>query len=130
MATFQDDDELVITVDANSTYEVTAFILASAPTTEPDIKYNFNETDGEFYVLSHGSATNAGSANNGNGQSPSSSGALALVGADIKHIIVFQGIIVTGVSGGPIAFEWAQINSSASAVSVHANSWLRAVKLA
>lgn len=119
-----DDSELVVPVLANKTYSVKALIHFKPSTSFPPIECGFNgPASSTFFMTSYGS----------------DSGGVSIVTraftnliptiiptatSAIEHGILFEGNVVTGVSAGNFAFQWAQDTSSALSITVKANSWI------
>lgn len=129
--TKQNDDHLFLALEASSTYTFQAVIFYDGATTG-DIRTGFTvpagatllwgqigiansatSTIGSFQLFA-GDST--GTANNGS------------LGAATKVPLFIRGLVVTGVTAGNLQFQWAQLSSDATAVTVFANSWLEATK--
>ena len=123
------DDDLIVTLDANSSYVITAAITASSTATQPDIKMSFNAPPGASMALTFGSFDGTNKVA-GSGLFSSNSTEVMIdlpsTGLVVMHI---DGVITTGSTAGTVEFEWAQNTSHATEVKVFKGSYLRAEKI-
>ena len=124
--TLQNDDDLVISLDANSYYEVEALILASPISAAPGIKWRFLEADGTWQAVAmYGTGDSTAVeivTENGNIKASGIS-----AGGSFK--LWTKMTVLTGVSGGNFQFQWAQNFADASDLDVLAGSWMKATKV-
>ena len=123
--TLQDDDDLQITLAANSDYEIEYMIFVQSASTTPDFKFQFTEPDGVYRGVGVTSAVTSV-------QIFDESTAATAFSLDANAIEFMKGTIVieTAGAGGVFKLEWAQDTSDATATTVKKGSSLKAVKLA
>jgi hypothetical protein len=132
--TLQDDDELFVTVEANSVYTVEALILYDGATTG-DFKFNFDGPAGATFTFSAmlppTSATSATAPGTTNFSQFDDTQTLALgaVGAGTPLAIPITGILIVGGTAGTFKLTWAQQASDVTATRVFAPSFIRARKV-
>lgn len=121
-AVVADDSALVSsTLDANSVYKMNARIPMTAGNTLPDIRYTFDSaglSDADLYfrpAQGTGDVLSMGDENQ-----------VALTTASLMACPV--GVLVTGTNTGALAFQWAQLFSDATSVTVRAGAVMRLVK--
>jgi len=118
--TLQNDDDLVLTLLANSVYEVTISLLITSTSSTPDAKMLWNEADGEWDVILFRGSTQS---------------ALNETSAELSQTIVANQttsvygnfLVRTGGAGGAFQFQWAQDTSDATATTVQTGSFMKAV---
>jgi len=129
--TLQDDDDLQVTLDANSAYRIEMMFKHSGTDVTPDIKWLLVEPDGTFRGMAW--ITN-----------PSGGGAAVwgkITDATIDTAYLLESNTTTGAvsvdviadtagAGGIFKLQWAQNGSHASNVTIESGSWIRATKLA
>jgi hypothetical protein len=133
--TFADCPGLTVQLDAFAVYQVDGFIAYSTGTA-PDIKFSFigpPDTSGNYTFFGLTAAGTGGvgdieavrESNFGDDAPQPIAGVAAgsLVCMPAARIRTFR-------FGGALQVRFAQINSTASATTVHAGSWLRACKIA
>lgn len=130
--TVQDDDHLVIALEANSVYAIDSFLMFDSDATA-DIKFTFAGPSGSTIAftsdgISAGNSNNIGSIK----MDVNTAGVEAVLGGFIgtKTCIRPAGVIVTAGTAGNIVFRWAQNATSGTPTTIYANSWLRAQKIA
>ncbi len=122
----QEDDELIVTHDKTfSTYTLTAYIVSSAQTATPDIKWAFGVPQGSTMTITYLTAADTSStfrsetltdSQGASGEVPRTS---STVGA------WFTGTITLGSLTGNTTFFWAQQTTNVNNTTVHSGSWLR-----
>jgi hypothetical protein len=129
--TYQDDDQLLLPVEANATYEVTVGLRYDA-TTAADIKirivgpsgYSF----GAFLSRLHPDATSSADASVvwiiGGGTD-----ALGGLGIGTDGAAFLQGTMITTGTAGNCQLQWAQNASSATATTLFAGSYMRLLRV-
>jgi len=134
-ATLQDDNHLVLAVEPNTTYEVTAFIIYDGATTG-DIKVSFTGPAGATLDwtplgLITSVTASTGQIKTGHDTFADSEGVgTAGVGAGNRAVLQPHGLLVVGATAGSLTFRWAQLASDATATTVLTGSWLRAQRVA
>lgn len=127
--TVQNDNQLVLAVQANSVYIIEGFFIYSGD--GGDIKLHFDVPSGATLdwvtnapigttdiTLSVAYQT-AGSSPNGNDRADTT----------LKSVILPKGTLITGATAGNIQLQWAQNVSDPDATTIFANSWLRAQRV-
>lgn len=121
--TLQNDDELFVSVAANTNYNVTGWIMESATGSNPDIKINytypagatFKRTDWGPAVSSTVVADTIDTSPQTTGDSPRASGS--------ERSIYIQGELKVGVTAGTFRVQWAPNTSDgANTTTVKAGS--------
>jgi hypothetical protein len=122
--TFQDDNELLLTVEANSTYKCRLHLQTSSGTT-PDFKYQFSKPSGAttpswnaLYFTAAAALTASIS-----GDALTTGG----FGADLP--IEAYGLLITSSTAGTFGLQWAQNTSDAGSTIVRAGSFLELIKV-
>lgn len=118
-ATLQNDDDLVIAVEASAIYQVAGVITFSSGTT-PDFKFGWTVPsgtiiDGVVTDLPNGAGTNEIKT-----FSESGSTLLSATGSDVAASILFT--IVTSSTAGSVQLQWAQNTMDASNTVLRAGS--------
>ncbi|MCK5059896.1 MAG: fibronectin type III domain-containing protein [Candidatus Pacebacteria bacterium] len=128
-ATLFVDDDLSLTLDANTSYVITAAITASSTATQPDINMSFNAPPGASMALTFGSFD--GTAKVAGSGLFSSNDTEVAIDLPATGLVVMQidGVITTGATAGTVEFEWAQDTSNATEIKVFKGSYLRAEKI-
>jgi hypothetical protein len=127
--TLQDDNDLTLTLAANTTYSLSGFFVATSASSTPDIKFDFIEADGTYMIAVLSGAVGAsGTIDNMDGSSGAQT--VPLIGGSNAGISVHGGTVWTGGSGGVFKLQWAQNTSDATATTMKAGSWIKATKLA
>lgn len=121
--TFQDDNELFATVEANSVYRVHLHLQTSSGTT-PDFKYQFTKpasaTTPSWNALYFTTAAALTASISGDALSTGG------FGADLP--IEAWGVLITSSTAGTFRLQWAQNTSDAGSTIVRAGSSLELVK--
>ena len=130
--TLQDDDELTITLAANTLYSFESIVYFTKATSGPDAKMLWVAADGSYDVhviktddTSAASAALVGGLNEATAASVIST--LSSAG-DITYAYS-RGQIKTAGAGGAFKLQWAPNTSTANALNLEANSWMRATKI-
>ncbi len=121
----QDDDELLLAVEASATYLVTAWIRHTAASNTPDLRLNYSYPSGASFARSDWGSpdTTTASADSINtvvqttGDNTRGSGT-------VERSIYVVGELTTGGTAGTFRVRWAQATSDAGAVTVKAGSRL------
>ena len=128
--TLQNDDALVVSLEANTWYALEMFIACDSDSDTPDIRIalSFSESVQDTGGWSSVARDNA-SLHEAEGD--------LLCGAQLVHSIVsretfisVQGSFFTNAStGGTVRFQWAQNTSNGTATKVDPGSWIRCIPL-
>lgn len=121
----QDDDELLVTVEANGVYHFEAVIIAYSASATPDLKFQFIEPDGTFDVV----VTSGLGGDLISYIDESSSASVVDITAATEKVKYFTGIVRAGGAGGTFKLQWAQNVSNATATTVKADSYMRLTKM-
>jgi len=121
--TLQNDDDLVLTLAASTTYLVSLFVLIEVESINPDFKYGLATTDITFKGWMDGPQ---GRFDQYNGNSIGNWSMIQTV----FEVANFEIVCITGVTGGDFQFQWAQNVSHADWTRVLKGSWIKAVKIA
>jgi hypothetical protein len=125
-STLQNDDELVLTLSANTTYIIDGSIFATSTSGTPDIKIAFTLPTGAVMDLGFEAAS---------AQSLRRSEVLETSGVASSNIpiviaapttIQIGGTIKMGGTGGNVTLQWAQNSANANPTTVMQGSYLRA----
>jgi hypothetical protein len=135
-STMQDDDDLLLALEVNTTYRVHLVVLFTANPTPGNIKIQFT-MPASCSVFTMGNGVNIAGTNWTNPMigtsSPTSVGDFLGFGAgtagDVR-VLPIEGVVVNGANTGNFRMQWAQNSTSTTATVVKANSTLWAVKLA
>lgn len=129
-ATYQDDDQLRVTVPAGETWSMVFYVFFDTGTT-PDIKFRLNDTGGTsiasgIWGLSGGRSTFSYHSTD---FSNSESGQAYLASGSPMYATISA--LVTAAAGGAasIALQWAQNTSTASNTDVLVGSYVIAEKM-
>lgn len=129
--TLQNDDELVIPLQANEKYVIDGFLFMIASNATPDCKIAFTIPAGATMTI--GYHANYGDNNTTMGTdilltSGVSSVAIPSKGGVTKeNPILISGCVIMGNTSGNLTLQWAQnSNSSGNTVTMKTNSYLRA----
>ncbi len=127
--TLQDDDDLKLTLEANTIYSFEAEIKFFNTGGAGDSKHFWSAADGTygFQVLGTNQA-NTSITSNGMNEGTSAGLVLGIV-ANNKNYTHVKGIIETGGAGGVFKLQWAQNVSDVIKLTVQADSYVRAIKI-
>lgn len=132
----QDDNHLILPVDANATYELQAMLFWAGNETG-DIKFAFAFPTGATvnWAITGPNAADAGFSTGGTrggtqyfsslNQTLSPTGSIDIAGSTSPLHARPHGTVITGVTAGSLTLRWAQNTSNATATTVKAGSWLR-----
>lgn len=124
--TLQNDDALVVAVDANAVYVLTCMVKYDGAAAG-DIKIGWSVPAGcELDFVAQALATTAAlytDDQNFTGEE-SSVATFGALGTGTVAAIQMTGLVVVGGTAGNVQFQWAQGTSSATATRVFANSFL------
>jgi hypothetical protein len=122
--TIQDDDDLQLTLAANSYYKLEAHVIVFSASATPDFRFQYVAADGtwdglqEFITETLDLKESTPELN------------INLTSAGATQVIRLTASVQTGGSGGLFKLRWAQTTSNATATTVKAGSFMRAEKLA
>jgi len=125
----QDDDDLQLTLEANSTYQGKMFLNVTSASTNGNFVHNLIEADGDWSAVMIISEIGLASASVSAVDSATTPPVIG-VSAGVARKIRWDIEINTGGSGGVFKLQWAQSFSEATATIVKAGSYLKATKLA
>lgn len=128
----QDDDALLFAVGANEVWEfLFAVNFGAGASGNPDFKVGITGPAGSTVRWSPSGAYHRALDDFASLPRVNASGASIDVSADNGETgITLRGIIVNGANAGNCKLQWAQVTSNADPISVKANSYLRAHKIA
>lgn len=129
----QDDDELFVSVEANSFYIIAAVLFYDGATTG-DFKFKFiGPTSATFgfsaMIPSLAITTVAGNTTNFDAFDETDTLSVGAVGAGTVLSIAINGILVVSSTAGTFKLQWAQGTSDATASRVFANSFIKLTKV-
>lgn len=127
-ATVQADDELTLSLEANTTYLIDGFVVYNSGTT-PDIRFAFTVPTGStlnWNVL--GLLTNVATTDGSARFSANTNGTeKGIAGTGASDAVAYiRGTITTGGTAGSLTLRWAQAVAEASDTTVKAGSYLKA----
>lgn len=123
LAALQDDDQLQVSVAANSAYRLKLFVVHSTPAT-PGFRLGFAGPSGVSFGRIKFEAGPTGSVQVGilaAGSNPTTSG---VTGTGADSPLECTGTVTTGATPGAIKFQWGQSTANAAAAIVRAGSYL------
>jgi len=126
-ATLQNDDHLLLAVGASEVWEFEAFILTTSASQTPDIKLTFTVPTGATISWVGNSVDNTAVSN----FLPVTASGTAIappIAANFTTIVRIRGVVETGSTSGNLQLQWSQNQSNNNAVTVKANSFLKAGK--
>lgn len=131
--TLQDDNQLTMTVSANTTYWVDLFLITDGLTTA-DIKLAMFIPSGTIRWNTNGldvaASGTLGDVNRRVLTGGAVSGAdVGTVGSGTSSVIPARGIARIGATGGTMWLQWAQNTSQSTATRILAGSMLRALRV-
>lgn len=136
-ATVQNDDELLLTLAANTVYEVMVGLLITATSNVPDFKYGFTGPAGALWTgggigYTAAATTTGGTTTPGGAFAGISDTAFAGIVTGINNFIRVQLKVTTVATAGTFRLQWAQNTSDAASLTVtgFGNSWMSARKVA
>lgn len=124
-ATVQDDDELFLSVVANASYFVDAWLRHTAASNTPDIRLNYSYPAGASFARSDWGApdTTTASADSINNTVSTTTDNTRGSGA-VERAIYMRGELIVGATAGTFRVRFAQVTSDAGAVTMKAGSRL------
>lgn len=129
--TLQDDNHLILAVDASSTYIFKVFLLVDGGTTG-DLKTAFTfPTGSTLHFTGHGPTTGLASGSGGdaefNGRQSATSGSTTIsFGTSGSRLgIMLEGILITGSTSGSLTLQWAQNTTDVTATTLKSGSWMK-----
>jgi hypothetical protein len=131
--TVQDDDELVITPETNSTYMVQCFLIYSSTTATPDIKFGFSFPVGANFSWAPIGVTPANANQDATNQAGyirsvlTTSTATRTVGtmATAEPLVAAPiGLLTMGSTGGDLTLQWAQSTATVENTTLRAGSYI------
>lgn len=129
----QDDDHLVLPIEANSKYAVEGLFIVAANSATPDIKFSFSlPTSATLSWTLSGNDNTAGTADYAAIVDMASNGSTKErpTNGSIPFGYQMAGYLATGANAGNLRLRWAQVASNAAASRLAAGSWLRILKVA
>ncbi|GHH83876.1 hypothetical protein [Streptomyces capitiformicae] len=132
--TFQNDDELFVSVEANAKYRVQLFLLHSSPTAG-DIKLQFTAPAGASFNWGVHGAETAVTTSNAVPETVMASRNIGEIanfggGASTGTTAFIEGTLTTAGTAGTLQLQWAQRVSDASATQVRAGTILSVKRIA
>lgn len=130
-STMQDDDELFVTLEANTVYSLMFWFEFESASVNPDGKFEFIGPSGTLYDYMYDFySVNAGitGVNWKRESTPWNIATFTLAANDPKF---FKGVgsVRVASTGGTFKLQWAQQTSDATATILRANSWMRLHKI-
>lgn len=128
-AVLQNDDALVLAVEANSTYLVDLRLIINSNTTA-DFKMTFTVpagASGSVHYFEGSTPSTAAAVLQGPG---SITGTAAFSGIAADQIVLVQGVLVVAGTAGNLQLQWAQNTANPSNTIVGSNSYLMLTKVA
>jgi len=128
--TLQDDDELVLTLLANTTYEIETVVLATSTSAAVNLSIAWTIPAGSTMTFTwHGAEEPLGAYASGITEVPGGDDDEVDVAANEKMFIRSKGILEVHNTAGPLTFQWAQKNASGAEMKVLKNSYMKALQL-
>lgn len=126
-AVLQNDDTLVTTAEPSSKYDFRLWMVINSGTT-PDFKMAWTAPSGSTlsWSVQEGNTVIVAAVLQGPFNLAS---VVPINGAGSDQMIIVEGLLTTGVIGGPLQLQWAQNTANASNTSVKATTRLRLWKL-
>jgi len=132
-AVLQDDDELTLSLPADSRWVVRAVLFALAASNTPDIQFQLTGPAGATAVigkhgLDTGSTSTAGTPRYTGNQAFSSNANNALMTS--ATMIVIEGTVVIGATAGAVTLQWAQSSATVGeSITVKAGSYMMLTRI-
>lgn len=129
--TVQDDNELSMTLNANSNYWLDGLLINDGAAAG-DFKLQFVVPSGTIRWLADGPDSSAASTTDivdRNWKAGSLTTIMGCIASGTSTILPVNGIIRTAASGGTFKLQWAQGTSNATATRVFADSFLRVTRM-
>lgn len=134
--TMQDDDQLVLNVNANTKYWVEGFVMYSA-LAAADVKTSYSGPSGAVFDWCPDSNTSAATATvgpvsrslQGLGAAPSHGALENPAGTPQPLVALHKGVLTVGATAGQLRLRWAQLTTSTTAAKVLAGSCLMITRI-
>lgn len=126
--TVQVDDEIILSLGSNQTWEVTGMLNFYSANATPDVRFNFSGPTGSNIRIAY--ISNRGGVNNSS--SGIITGATNMVldlAANTEGVVILSGIVSTGTNAGQLTLLWAQNASNATVTRLKAGSYLKLVRM-
>ncbi len=123
-STLQNDNNLVLTLEANRQYIVDGILFVSAGSILPDLKIAIAPPSGSTLAIGYLNDVSRGVLSGG-----TTSSNIPLPAGSTKIPVHFSGTVVTGATGGDAVLQWAQNTSNANATTIHTGSFIRAEEI-
>lgn len=128
-AVLQNDDALVLTMEASSSYLLSLRLIVNTGTT-PDFKFTFTVpagTTGSIHVFEGSTPSTAAAVLQGPFSLTATS---AFSGIAADQVLLVQGVVVVSTTAGNLQLQWAQNVANASDTIVGSNSYMMLQKVA
>ena len=124
-ASVQDDDELFLSVEANASYFVFAWLRHTAVSNTPDIRINYSYPAGASFARSDWGAPDTTTASSDSiNNTISTTGDNTRGSGTVERAIVMHGELIVGATAGTFKVRFGQATSSVDAVTMKAGSRL------
>jgi hypothetical protein len=121
----QNDDHLVLAVEANQSYIMLLFTRGTSVTATPDLKIGWSVPAGTS--MSWNSINNLGTA--ATAEETEASALTQNIGAGQQKGMVSAGVVIVGGTAGNIQLQWAQATATAENTTMRQGSWMALIKL-
>lgn len=126
--TVQTDDEIVISLGTDQTWEISGMLNFFSVSATPDVRFNFSGPAGSNIRVAF--LSNRGGANNSSsGIITGGANCVLDLAANTEGVVILSGIISTGATAGQISLLWAQNASNANVVRLKAGSYFKLVRM-
>jgi hypothetical protein len=125
-AALQNDDQLLVGVQAGKAYEVEGVVFATSNSGTPDLRTAFTAPGGSDVMIGY-IATGASGDDEVLQASGVSSARIAIPANQVIQVVV-HGTVVAGADGN-LQWQWAQFAANANAVTVKKGSYLRVTEI-
>ena len=127
--TLQNDDELVLPLQANQSYVIEGFLFMISASATPDCKIAFTVPAGATMIL--GFHANYGDNNTTLASdvlttSGTASSMIPNAGAGKENPIFISGTVIMGATAGNLTLQWAQNTNNSNSTTIRANSYIKA----
>lgn len=122
----EDDDHLIVTLEANKEYIIDGVIFAASTSNTPDIKIAFTIPTGATMDMGFIGASSAFGHAELLESSGTESDTIPIV-QNVPTVINVHGAVKVGSTAGDLTLQWAQAQSNGTATTVKEGSYLRAV---
>lgn len=124
---YQDDDVLLLSLEASTTYLIEASIIANSTAAAPDFKFGFTQPAASTMTVTWLGSEHVGTFAAGIIES-NDHGDFLNMNANVRSFVQIRGLVVTA-GAGTLQFRWAQNNTSGAQTTVEKFSYLTARKL-